>query len=341
MKSIAIIFLGLSAISWIGYTSSDYINSDKAFVQDVIKAISGEDSPNKIIDKKCANVEAGRSIVHEGVSSVDEIGIKRKQSKFFVCTSCHNIEKEFSDLTSVDAQNRLDYAIENQIPYLQGSSFYGIVNRTKYYNGDYDKKYGDLVYEARNDIRKSIQLCATECSQGRAMTDCEIESVLAYFWTLQYTIDDLALESSEEELIKNAMNGKASKEKAVEIIKSSYIDYSPATFIDPPVPRKNGREDYVGNPVNGEHIYKLSCLHCHQNERYSFYELDTTNLSYNQLAFHLGKYTPISAYQVIRYGTEPVYGRKAYMPHYTEEKLSKQQMEDLRAFILMKAGKEQ
>ena len=82
----------------------------------------------------------------------------KKQSKHFVCTSCHNTVKEVADLRDTDPQNRLEYAEKNGLPFLQGSSLYGIVNRTSFYNGDYDKKYGKLVDKARNDIREAIQL---------------------------------------------------------------------------------------------------------------------------------------------------------------------------------------
>ena len=45
-------------------------------------------------------------------------------------------------------------------------------------------------------------------------------------------------------------------------------------------------------------------------------------------------YDQRSIYHVNRYGTKPMGGKKAYMPHYTLEKMSNQQLEDLRAYIL-------
>ena len=92
-----------------------------------------------------------------------------KQSKHFVCTSCHNIQKEDPDLSIADPQARLEYARDMELPYLPGTTLYGAVNRTSFYNGDYEKKYGDLVKPARNNLREAIQLCAVECSQGRAL----------------------------------------------------------------------------------------------------------------------------------------------------------------------------
>ena len=43
-------------------------------------------------------------------------------------------------------------------------------------------------------------------------------------------------------------------------------------------------------------------------------------------------------YEVIRHGTYDVLGHQEYMPQYTLEKLSDQQIEDLRAYIEMGAG---
>lgn len=312
--------------------------TDKTPVQDILEKLDNTASPNAINPSIESSVQQGKELVHQGFTSKNSWGKTRKQSKHFVCTSCHNVSKEFESAAENDPQKRLDYAVENNLPFLQGSTFYGIVNRTSFYNGDYFKKYGDLVVDARHDIRKSIQLCATECAQGRALDDWEIESILKYFWTLQYRVEDIALNEESKDLISNAMKGMASKERAADDLKAHYLNYSPASFVDPPVPRKGGREGYKGDIKNGENIYNLSCLHCHKSQRYSFFNLDNTKLSYRQLARNLRKYNHLSMYQVVRYGTHPVYGKKAYMPHYTLEKMSHQQMEDLRTFILDSAN---
>lgn len=304
-------------------------------VQSLIEQFSGEASVNKLDSSiEGVSVEAGKELVHYGVTTKPNGGKTRRQSKHFVCTSCHNVEKEFADLTTIDPQARLDYAVENNLPFLQGSSFYGIVNRTRFYNGDYFKKYGELVVDAREDIRASIQLCATQCAQGRALDAWEIESILAYFWTLQLKMSDLNLNDTELEIVQTALKDKQQASEALDLLRSKYIDYSPATFLDPPKNRRAGHVDVVGNPNNGKHIYELSCLHCHEDSRYAFYELDASKMSLAHLKYNLFKYNNLSAYQVVRYGTEPLPGKRAYMPHYTKEKMSIQQMEDLRSYVL-------
>lgn len=261
----------------------------------------------------------------------------KKQSKHFVCTSCHNTVKEVGDLRDADPQNRLEYAKENGLPFLQGSSLYGIVNRTSFYNGDYDKKYGKLVDKARNNIREAIQLCAVECAQGRRLKSWELESVLAWLWTMELKMEDLNLSEQEYAELNSAVNGDAhTQDKAIDLIKSRYQQGSPATFTLPPDDRKNGY-GLQGNPDNGKLVYELSCQHCHKDKRYSYFNLDDSKSTFKYLTKHFPKYSRYSVYQVGRYGTPPMNGKKAYMPQYTQEKMSDQQMEDLRAYVEQQA----
>ena len=45
-----------------------------------------------------------------------------------------------------------------------------------------------------------------------------------------------------------------------------------------------------------------------------------------------------SLYQIIAYGTYAIPGHKPYMPHYPLERMSKQQVEDLRAYVELEAN---
>lgn len=266
------------------------------------------------------SAEVGKQLFHEGFSAKPNGGTTSKQSKHFVCTSCHNVAKEDPDLSVSNPQDRLVYTNEKGLPFLQGTTMYGAVNRATYYNGDYDKKYGDLVKPARNDIRGAIQLCATECAQGRELKDWELESILAYLWTLELNVDDLGL--TEE----------SASDMDIESIQAKYLQGSPATFLPPPSDRKNG-SGLIGRPDNGKLIYENSCLHCHYRGEYSFLHLDNSRLSFKHLKRNISKYSRHSLYQVTRWGVPVKSGKKSYMPQYTEERMSKQQLADLRAFI--------
>lgn len=279
--------------------------------------------PDFSIDGVSAKV--GETIFHEGFAPKPNGGKTSKQSKHFVCSSCHNVEREDPDLNMVDPQARLEYTSERGLPFLQGSTMYGAVNRSSYYNGDYEKKYGDLVFAARNNVRNAIQLCATECAQGRKLENWELESLLAYLWTLEYKLEDIGLTEESAENI------------GIEGIQARYLQKSPATFIPPPDDRQKGT-GLMGNEENGKLIYENGCLHCHYQGRYSFFHLDSSKMSFKHLKRSMTKYGRHSIYQVIRWGVPSKSGKASYMPQYTQEKMSDQQLADLRAYIEFECG---
>lgn len=319
------------------------IDSDEGSSHDIDSSTSvamvleqmGEDYSNKK-PKAIKNVSAeiGEDLIKRGFSKRKGQKKSKRQSKHFVCTSCHNIEREDPDLSVNDSQARLDYTNEKGLPFLQGTTLYGAVNRDSFYNGDYEKKYKELVKPARNNIREAIQLCAVECAQGRKLHDWEVESILSYLWTIDLKLDDLNL--SEEEIIDvNAAIGQSDSlvNSTKQFLTDRFQNASAATFVLPPEDRKAGYA-LKGNPDNGKLIYDNSCLHCHLNMKYSYFNLDNKKMSLNYLKNKAGKFSNHSIYQVIRYGTYPKYGKKSYMPQYTQEKLSDQQVEDLRAYLV-------
>ncbi len=302
-------------------------------VNSLLLALGDAQLPHQI-DHSIEGVSAkrGEEIIKNGFT-VNHKGNKvRKQSKHFVCTSCHNLVKEDPNLSVSDPEDRLRYAIENDLPFLQGTTLYGAVNRTSFYNDDYYKKYGDLVYEARGDIRNAIQLCATECAQGRALEDWEIESILSYLYDIDLKVGDLRFTSIERDFIEKALNEETSKSEAIEIVKSKFLSGSPATFVDPPVKRKNLVFDKPDLQM-GKMIYERSCLHCHANGKYSYLTLDNTKLTFAHLSKKANGYKRHSMYQVIRYGVPSYVMKKSYMPHYTAERMNEDQLNNLRAYI--------
>ncbi len=306
---------------------------EKYSVSKVLKALG--DEAYWEIDESISGVSAqkGHDLFHTGFITSERGNKKRKQSKHFVCSSCHNVVKEELDLTQANPDKRLEYTYANGLPFLQGTTMYGAVSRRLFYNDDYEKKYGDLVFKARENIREAIQLCAVECAQGRKLADWEIESLLAYLWTIDLKIADLQLNGEELEELAKGLNGEDVDNAAlIENIKSKYLAGSPAHFSDPNIDRAlYGMQE--GNADNGKKIYDSSCLHCHKNQRYSYFNLDSTQMSLRYLKNRINKYNDFSIYQVVRYGVHSIPGRRSYMPHYPVEKMSQQQLLDLRAYI--------
>jgi len=310
--------------------------TDKSVVQ-VLESL-GEDYSAKKPNMSIAGVsaEVGRSIIEDGFAPKPGGGKTGKQSSHFVCTSCHNTQREDPDLTVSDPAARLAYTSDNEMPFLQGTTLYGAVNRNSYYNGDYYKKYGDLVDAARHDIRGAIQLCAVECAQGRSLDDWEVESILAYMWTKELQMSDLVLADEEVAAIQSAVDGNAEKQVARNIINGKYLQGSPATFTPPPSDRKAGT-GLEGDPKMGMLVYKNSCLHCHKSGVYSFFQMDDHTITHKYLNRKADGYSRQSIYQVTRWGVPPKSGKRSYMPQYTSERMSDQQLSDLRAYIRERA----
>lgn len=304
------------------------------YVADVLERLGEAELPHKPdLSIQGVSAEKGKELVLYGSTDKPGGGKSGKQSKHFVCTACHNVVKDDPTLRFDDPEARLDYAIQNDIPFLPGTTLYGAVNRTRFYNGDYEKKYGELVEPARDNIREAIQLCAVECSQGRRLEPWELESILAYLWTIGLRMEDLAFSDRQVQAIEAALNGRGEREHAIELIQARYAAGAPATFIDPPEDRRKGYPELAGRPERGEAIFKLGCLHCHEAGRFAFFKLDDSRLSTRFLERHIDRYTRYSIYQVIRYGTSPMPGKQTYMPQYTREKMSRRQVEDLRSFL--------
>lgn len=337
LKYIIVSVIGLTSIVFgtQELTSSVTIDGDDS-VSSLLEELGEEYSAIRPRLDNMNSAQIGEDIIRNGFSKRDNLKKAKRQSKHFVCTSCHNLEREDPDLSISDPQARLDYVIDKGMPFLQGTTLYGAVNRTSFYNDDYYKKYGDLIDPAKNDIREAIQLCAQECAQGRELKDWEIESVLSYLWTIELKVSDLDLSSDELETIESAINDPAQQEEAANLIKSKYLQGSPATFLTPPEDRIVGT-GLNGDVDNGKKLYDNSCLHCHYQKRYSFLHLDDNKLSFKYLNNGASSYSRHSLYQVTRYGTYSLYGKKSYMPNYTEEKMSDQQLADLRAYIKQRA----
>ncbi len=274
-------------------------------------------------------VQKGKEIVFNGRTTRSNGQKTTLQSKFFKCINCHNVKKESVTLKSSNPEEHLAFS-DNSVSFLPGTTLYGTVNRTSWYNDDYKKKYGSLVTNARDTLINAIQLCATVCSQGRALDKWEMEAVLQYLWSISYKIADLGL---TDENMARLNNPDVSDKDKIALITQSYAKYSPATFLEP-IDAEERKYGASGNAQNGKVIYTQGCLSCHDARlNITNLKLDTSALSYNMLNRNLKKDNNFNLYNIVRRGTYPIPGYKPYMPHYTKERMTNQQIEDLIAFI--------
>ena len=125
-------------------------------ISDILFSL-GEPKPDHYLDSiSLEMIQRGNELIHYGRTTAPNGKSTKQISKFYKCISCHNTVKEDLNLAEVNPEIRLDYAREMDIPFLQGSTFYGIVNRETWYNDDYVVKYGGLVEKAKNSLEESI-----------------------------------------------------------------------------------------------------------------------------------------------------------------------------------------
>lgn len=283
-------------------------------------------------------VETGRKLVFDG-QLVNDKGEKTPiLSVNFRCTDCHNVVREDPDLAEIsDPAAKLQYAVTHNTPLLQGTTFAGMVNRESWYNGDYAKKYrfSPLVQRARRDLEKSIQLCCEQCSQGRKPEPWEMEAFLAYFWSLQWKIEDLDIPTITLASWKRAAVQNRSTSHLTAEIKSHYARVSPATFLKMPQdPKKGYPVDKPPDTEIGKQVFNQACMHCHdpaEGSAFNYFRDDEKTRK--KLTGKFNSSSKNSVYGYIRLGTHPQNDEKLYMPNYTQERMSNFQIESLKAYL--------
>lgn len=306
-------------------------------VMDVLIKL-GMDKPNhymKSFDSTLANV--GENLITKGKANYNG-NRGRRISSHFQCTDCHSLTKETEKLSDESSDARLSYAIENDLPFYPASTLLGLYNREKFYNDDYYKKYGDLVISARDSIHNAIQLCAKYCASGRYLEDWELDAMMHYFKREELKLKHLTETNDLIEEVAVAFEQDHFPETMLDEIKSLYISSYSANFAGT-MPEEKRTYGENGNALRGEQIYERSCVHCHGNSRVTYLDLGKDVLSGKYLWNNKEGYDDESIYQVIRWGTSPKQGRRQYMPLYTHERMTDDQIEDLMAYIKKLANK--
>ena len=329
----------LVMVSTVNFSVKEKINTVENFnaVEDVLIHL-GKPATIHYMDSFDDELAAvGEELIKRGKADYKNYKGKRISS-YFNCTDCHSLTKETKEVNQNSAEKRMEYTIKNDKPYYPGSTLHGLYNRTQFYNGDYHKKYGELVVNARDSIENAIQLCAEYCASGRPLEKWEMKAMLHYFKREELKIHELNFTNEELKSLQQSVENKEESLDMIQKIKSKYIEYYPATFTGtmPENKRSYGKN---GNPERGEKIYEYSCVFCHGNARVTYLDLSKDVLSARYLWNNKDGYDELSIYQVIRWGTSPKTGRKQYMPLYTQERMTDEQLEDLMAYIKELAGK--
>ena len=341
MKLLKYITVGVFSIISLAFTYSSYNKNKKQFTKDdsiysVLQKLGEPPVKHELLSITPELIGTGKDLITKGFSKNPQGKKSKRISKHYVCTSCHNIEREDPDLSdALNPEKRLQYCKQNQLPYLQGTTLWGIVNRESWYNDDYIKKYGSLVLKARSDLAESTQVCAQECSQGRVLEDWEVKAILAFYWSLEIKLNDLNL--SEELFSKlNKVMNQESKKKLVTELKTLYSQQSSAHFIKGEEEQDILKNLPDGNAENGKLVYDISCKSCHKLNGVSLMELNSSKVTKKKFTKSLSTNTNFDLYYITRDGTHPIDGHKPYMPYYPKERLSSQQLKDLVSFLTEK-----
>ena len=315
----------------------DRIDPNMYSIEQVMNMLGEEQLIHSIAQVDLAKAKVGEDLIFKGYTVRD--GKKTKRiSTYFVCTDCHNTTREFDDTSSEDPADRLRYAKENGLPFLPGSTLWGIYNRESFYNDDYVKKYGDLVTDARDSLANAVQLCSKYCSSGRYVEEWELEAMMHYFKKNELHLSDINIPDKDKFALVEGNLSQTQKENLAKSIKNAYRQGYSATFLET-MDRNVRPYGKDGDAENGKLIYKKACMFCHENKRVTYLHLDDGKLSGRFLWRNRKKYTDQSIYQIVRHGTYSKTGRKQYMPHYTKEKMSDEQLNDLVAYIKQIAKK--
>ncbi|MBU2019289.1 MAG: cytochrome c [Bacteroidetes bacterium] len=334
MKNFSTIFFALMVIVFCSFKinrSTQLTAVPDTSIELLLTSLGEPKSQHYIESVDPIKVKKGESLIKNGFAKE---GIFRSKiiSTYFTCVDCHSLNRESEDSRKTSPEDRLNYAIKTNQPFYPGSTFWGIYNRTSWYNGDYIKKYGDIISEARTSLSESIQVCAKYCSAGRFLEDWEVEAILHYFKSNELKLKDIQFDEQTQVLLNNANRNEKQQKELYNKLVNSFKRKEDASFLNP-MSRDDRKYGQNGDPKRGEEIFDRSCLHCHFQGRVSHLKLDKDLLTAKWFVKNLKDYKDETLYQIIRYGTYTMAGRNQYMPLYTKEKMSDGQIEDLVAYI--------
>lgn len=314
--------------------------TDQTKVWSVMSGL-GKVNVNALFKNPQHDVLKGEQLVTKGITVDFQGKTTARTSPKLTCIACHTVEREHPIFGTMDPQSRLEHADTAGLPFLPGAPLYGLVNRVAFFTDDYQKKFQHKNKQALKDghrnIRLAIQACNKVYAKGRTLDNWEIESILSYLWTLELQMGDLKVPDTIVSIIQQSITSNLNGSKAVNLMRRYYPEVYPATLIAPiPYAERTEVSPVLNSYQNGKRVYKLSCLHCHANKRFSNFKLDRTRKTLSFLKKHLDSDSKYSIYDVLRYSPGSKASRSS-SPHYTAQRMSDQQIQDLRFYIAQRA----
>ena len=283
----------------------------------------------------------GEQLVTKGVTVDFQGKTTARTSPKLTCIACHTVEPEHPIFSTMDPQSRLEHADTTGLPFLPGAPLYGLVNRVAFFTDDYQKDFQhrqkQAIKDGHRNIRLAIQACNKVYAKGRTLDHWEVESILAYLWTLELQMGDLKIPDTIVSIIQQSISTNLNGSKAVNLMRRYYPEVYPATLTAPiPYNKRTEVSPVLNSYQNGKRVYKLSCLHCHANKRFASLKLERSQKTFKFLKKHLDSDSRFSIYDALRYSPGSKANR-SNIPHYTAQRMSDQQIQDLRFYIAQRA----
>ncbi|MCB0644974.1 MAG: cytochrome c, partial [Phaeodactylibacter sp.] len=125
--SLASFLVVLTWLLLVGFSKSPTWTADTPLRE--VQTYLGEALPDHYLTPDQELIRKGEEIVKTGRTTDVQGNKTHYVSKYYVCTTCHNLEIEDPDLRVSDPEARLDFVRQKNLPFLQGTTFKGIVNR--------------------------------------------------------------------------------------------------------------------------------------------------------------------------------------------------------------------
>jgi hypothetical protein len=286
--------------------------------------------------------EWGRNLVTRGRVDNPPVGPSPSAllAETYRCVHCHNLVREDAKLTVQDPELRerairlaaasepakRDGTILGLTP---GTTFFGAVNRESFYNGHYERyrrlrvANGERMNPER--LADAIQVCCSYCSAGRLPEAWELDSLLAFFWTLELRFKDLDLPEKEGQALLELLisDVEEKKREGRQALRRHYLLKSRADATEEPHVSKDATDSYAdgtaytGEARRGKLLYRSACAGCHGG---GVHPQAGAELVAGDKRFH----------EYVWKGTER---DGLYMPLFTAQRLSRQQAADIRAYL--------
>ncbi|MEM1441161.1 MAG: cytochrome c [Verrucomicrobiota bacterium] len=300
--------------------------SDATPLEDFLLLVGAETKPRPAGSQDPGLAEAGRNLIYEGRLPSAE---GQRLSEYFYCADCHSSEREMAILNSEgSASEHLDFAVAKELALQPAPSFAGVSNRLGFFESEMAKTL-DPPKEANSSLEGAVQFCATTIAKGRELNPVEVQSVIAYLYSLEWRIGDLGFRGADlAELKRRALNPREHR-----FIREEMLQRFPArTIATPGEPPSDPLAGYsieeTPDPSRGNEIWAQACLQCHDAEGASPHFFGDRDSTYRKL---LSLFEDGTVYRYIREGSGA--GSGIQMPSFPKEKLGDKEIEDLRAFI--------